>query len=242
MLSDACSYSRRAVLSTTDLVEDTGVFLSMTDVGDNQMHHFTSVDSRRSISHDGILRATNTSSPYDALVHNKGSGANVVPKSLYFRMNSSVEHIHFPFSWYPRAAEPGSETACLSVDLDILRSDEYRMFYGSSTPTQFGQDFVIRVHSHVVFAREPEHVAYCVENFVELDKADNRIMRFSDDGSTFYLVSVRSVCAVLLVRCASAVSYIYSTALFHLYLISVSRFSGVAHAIVRNHTRHALGI
>lgn len=87
----------------------------------------------------------------------------------------------------------GGDIFSCSIPLSQLNTDDYRMYYVSSTPSQFGPQFTVRVHSHVVFCRK-EHWRFADTHFHRLDKRDNQILTFTEDGG-------------MLRRIASAVSF-----------------------------------
>lgn len=97
------------------------------------------------------------------------------PESAYFAVSAESEGVVFPFTRYPKRLHGGSPTAILLCDLDILNSEEFKMFYATTTLSQFGRFVSQRAHTHVVFARKP-YWKWCSENLVEMAKENNKVL------------------------------------------------------------------
>lgn len=140
------------------------------------MLHFTS--HQRDIERDGILRAAHSkTSPY--AVFPDAPHKQNTPKTVYFTLQPASDGVTLPYSWY---GEAGSDMSCAQVDMSVLLSSEFKAFFCSSVPTQYGFHFLMRVHTMVVFARK-EHWAYCEENFVEIPKHNNHVLWFSGSSA-----------------------------------------------------------
>lgn len=76
----------------------------------------------------------------------------------------------------------------MSVDMNVLRSDDYRAYFAHATPTQYGPKFAASVHSHIVFSRvvdEQYSDWLCDSGFVPLDKRSNQILSFDESGGEY---------------------------------------------------------
>lgn len=148
----------------------------------NKMQHVTLPENREKILAEGKIRGSfpeSSSGRYDGPL----ASSNDAPPCVFLSVEPESEVIHFPFSNYPVGAEPSDEVASILIDMSVLLGPAYRMYFCSSTPSQFGPNFSTRVHTQVVFARDEEHIRWADENLVPLDKFSNRVMCFKRDGS-----------------------------------------------------------
>lgn len=165
--------SRTTAVSKCDLISSTdSCFERPERIFDQTIQHSTSLDAKAQIQTSGFIRGSRDSlSVYDGLI----GLDREAPVCAYFQLTPESEGLIFPFSQYPQRVESGTRTAMVTCPIDQLNADEFKLFYVTSTLTQFGKIRSSRVHTHVVFARENSW-EFCAAKLIELDKENNSVI------------------------------------------------------------------
>lgn len=98
------------------------------------------------------------------------------PPGAYFRVHPESDAMVFPFSRYPKTLAGGSPIRILQLDMEMVHSMGYRMFFVAATRSQASSLRTERVQCHVVFA-VGEDSEICSKLMPEMDIHNNQILQ-----------------------------------------------------------------
>lgn len=164
----------------------------------NDIHYYMSPKHRELVEVTGKLQSSNLTGIY---VGPLASPAKTTPPGILFHTLPASEGIALPFcesgdSQTLDAVEPGGQLSRLTVNLHDLFSralsreestDMLRLYFLTAIPTQFGPTYATRVHSHVVLC-PPQYFDWCDAHLHRLSVAENRLLRFGDNGGALNML------------------------------------------------------
>ena len=141
--------------------------------------HATHPSSADSILSEQFLRG-GSATRYDTVLFTEPDA----PRSLFAEIRPESEGTIFPYSFYPKDLPILGDVSILTVNMDVLCSPKFRMFYHKTSPTQFGPSSMTSAAlSQVIFvhAQNSRALAFARKHFLEIDKRANRILTYVDE-------------------------------------------------------------
>ena len=145
--------------------------------------HATYPDISRKIFNERSFRG-GKAGPHDGNLYEPSTTAPTVPSTIFMNVRSESEGLIFPFSQYPTDLRDGANLSIVTLDMEFLKHDEFRMYHNHTVRMTYDPRITPIAQSQVVFAHrdDEEAVEFAERKLTPLDKKSNAILVHSEEN------------------------------------------------------------